>query len=176
MIVERFADLSAAERGEVTAMSEIVYPAELWHDWPGYQIEWATAEWCIRTRGDDRLLTCYVGISRRAATLDGRPVVIGGVSNVKTHPAVRRRGLATQAIQRAVDFLNDDRGVDFSLLVADPSKMPFYARLGWQAFEGELWTRQRGERVAFTLLRTLTLDGKEPGPIAGSIDLCGPPW
>ena len=101
---------------------------------------------------------------------------VGGIGGVKTHPASRGRGLATTAIQRALDFFHDRRDVDFGLLVCEPGLVPFYERLGWRSFPGELLVIQRQATVPFTFNLAMTTPVRLQEPLSGTIDLMGPPW
>jgi hypothetical protein len=75
---------------------------------------------------------------------------VGGIGGVKTHPALRGRGFATTAIQRALDFFQEQGDVDFGLLVCESSLVPFYERLGWGSLPGDLFVTQRQATVPFT--------------------------
>ena len=96
--LDRIVDLTEADRDALHSLSMAVYPPGPATDWPGRQIEWAAADWCVRVRAEDRAVASYVGISLR----DAQPVRIGGIGGVKTHPAACRRGLASLGIERAV--------------------------------------------------------------------------
>jgi predicted N-acetyltransferase YhbS len=112
----------------------------------------------------------------RAGTLDGEPVTIGGIGSVKTHPRAEGRGYASAGMRRAVEALNDQHRVVFSLLVCREHLLPFYGRLGWSAFPGELLVQQPAGRMVFTVNEKMVLPGGRPAPRAGVIDLNGPPW
>lgn len=112
----------------------------------------------------------------RDATLDGRPVRVGGVGGVKTHPADRGQGHAAAALRRALDFLRDEAGAGFGLLVCEPALVGFYARLGWREFPGTLLVRQHGATVPFTFNVPMTVPLRGDPPADGVIDLLGPPW
>ena len=174
LTLDRFADLTDADRAAVLALTRAVYPPAETAGWDGHAVEWAAPEWCVRVR-DGGDLVSYAGVYLRDATHDGRPARVGGVGNVKTHPAARGRGFAAAAVRRAADFFAD-RGVAFGLLVCRPELAGFYARLGWQAFAGRLIVRQHGVTCDFTLDPAMTLAVGSDAPFAGTIDLCGPPW
>jgi predicted N-acetyltransferase YhbS len=106
---------------------------------------------------------------------DERPVLVGGVGNVKTHPAARRRGFARAGIGRAAEFLRG-QGAAFVLLVCAPHLIEYYSRLGWREFSGRLLVTQRGAATEFTLDRVMTHALHADGPSTGVIDLSGPPW
>jgi hypothetical protein len=54
--------------------------------------------------------------------------------------------------------------------------VPFYGRLGWQVFPGELIVKQRGETAKFTLCGSMTFPLRLQADLDGTIDLLGPPW
>jgi GNAT superfamily N-acetyltransferase len=171
----RLAELIDDERAAIRALTNIVYPPAQWVGWPGYEMEWTPHGWCIRIRGSDGGLLCYVGLVVRQARHEGRPVLVGGVTGVKTHPDVRGRGLARLALRRADEFFRE-QGAAFALLVCEPHLIGYYERLGWQAFSGRLIVTQRGVPGEFTFLRVMVCGIVEPAPLAGVIDLAGPPW
>ena len=174
--LDRIVDLTEADRDALHSLSMAVYPPGPATDWPGRQIEWAAADWCVRVRAEDRAVASYVGISLRDAQHDGRPVRIGGIGGVKTHPAARWRGLASLGIERAVQFFHEQGDVGFALLVCGPHLITYYRRLGWREFDGRLLVQQRGETVAFTFNRIMTHGIESEAPERGTIDLLGPPW
>ena len=174
--VSRVADLSDADRDALRALSVAVYPPDESTSWPGRRLEWAAAEWCVRVRNVDGALASYVGISLRDARLGGAAVRVGGIGGVKTHPASRRRGLASVGIDRAFEFFREQRDVDFALLVCGPHLLDYYRALGWREFAGRLWVRQHGATVEFTFNRVMTREVRSAAPELGTIDLQGPPW
>lgn len=101
---------------------------------------------------------------------------VGGIGGVKTNPASRGRGLATTAIRRALDFFREQGDVDFGLLVCEPGLVPFYERLGWRRFPGDLLVTQRQATVPFTFNLAMTTPVRLQEPLTGTIDLLGPPW
>jgi GNAT superfamily N-acetyltransferase len=176
LTLDRIADLSEADVGELRALSAAVYPPDEAATWSGRRLEWSAAEWCVRVRGEDGTLASYVGISLRDAQHDGRPARVGGIGGVKTHPSARRRGLAARGMQRAVEFFHEQPGVGFAALVCGPHLVEYYGGLGWHAFGGRLLVRQHGATVEFTYNRVMTFGIGAAAPRAGTIDLLGPPW
>jgi aminoglycoside 2'-N-acetyltransferase I len=174
--LHRIADLSDGDRENVRALSVAVYPPREAEEWPGRSLEWSPADWCVRVLADDGRPISYVGIVLREGWHDGRPVRIGGIGGVKTHPAERRRGLAARGMARAMEFFREQPDVAFALLVCGPHLLAHYARLGWREFAGRLLVRQRGATVEFTFNRVMTWGVRAPAPSAGVIDLAGPPW
>ena len=170
------ADLSTGERAAVRTLALAVYPPEVSAERPGRAIEWAPHQWAVVGWDAEGAALCYVGVVLRDARWGDRPVRVGGVGGVKTHPAARRRGLATTAVRRALDFFHGHGDVDFGLLVCEPGLVPFYERFGWSKFPGELLVEQRQATVPFTFNLAMTTPVRLQEPLAGAIDLPGPPW
>src|SRR5438045_949386 len=110
--LDRVADLSDADREAVRLLTLVVYPPAQIANWPGGDVEWDSPEWCVRIRDETGTLSCYVGVYVREAEWQGSPVRIGGIGNVKTHPAARGLGFAALGIRRAVEFFGGE-GVEF---------------------------------------------------------------
>lgn len=174
--LDLIAELSEAERAEVRALAQAVYPPEEAADWPGRHLEWAEHEWCVRARENEGELVSYVGVVLQEGTYNQQAVLVGGVGGIKTHPAARRRGHAERGLRRATDFFREVTAADFALLVCREELLSYYARLGWEAFGGKLWVRQHGQRAEFTFNRVMTLGIASERPVDGTIDLHGPPW
>ena len=102
MSLSRVDDLTADEREAIRALSSAVYPSEEWADWPGRLLEWADSEWCVRIWDEHGALASYTGIVLRQVTVDDKPLRIGGVGGIKTHPAARGRGYARTSIETRV--------------------------------------------------------------------------
>jgi aminoglycoside 2'-N-acetyltransferase I len=174
--IRRVADLTGDEQLALRTLSLAVYPPEISAAWPGRAIEWASAQWSVigwETGGE---ALCHVGVILREARWNERAVKVGGIGGVKTHPASRGRGFATTAIQRALDFFHEQKDVDFGLLVCEPALMPFYERLGWRMFPGDLLVKQKQSTVPFTFNLPMTIPIRLQEPLDGKIDLLGPPW
>jgi len=173
--LDRTADLTDADREELRRLTDAVYPPDESSAWAGRQLEWAPAEYCVRVRHDGGVAS-YVGIVLRDAEQDGRPVRVGGIGGVKTHPAARARGLAARGVARAMAFFHEQPAVAFGLLVCAPHLLAYYARLGWREFRGRMIVRQHGVPVDFAFNRIMTCAVRSPAPEEGTIDLMGPPW
>jgi GNAT superfamily N-acetyltransferase len=173
---DSLAALTEADRADIRALSQAVYPPAEAADWPGRSIEWANPEWCARVWGPDGALASFVGVLLRHAAYNEQPVTVGGVGGVMTHPEARRRGYAKIGLHRATEFFYEQPGVDFAMLVCEPRLIHYYGSMGWREFSGKLWVRQHGAMAEFTFNRVMTLGVLQEAPIDGDIDLCGPPW
>ena len=171
----RVAELTEVQQSALRNLSLAVYPPEVLAVWPGRAIDWAAPQWSV-VAWDDGQAFCHVGVVLRDARWNECAVRIGGIGGVKTHPDVRGRGLATTTIHCALDVLREHEDVDFALLVCDPRLVPFYERLGWQEFSGELLVTQKQGTVPFTFNLPMTIPMRLRESLSGTIDLMGPPW
>ena len=169
-------DWTKGEGEALRKLSLAVYPPKESAAWPGRHLQWAAPEWGVRVVGSDGALVSYAGIVLRMANHDGRPVRIGGVGGVMTHPGARRRGNAAMGLRQAAEFFHEQPDVEFSVLVCKPSLIGYYSRLGWKEFGGRLLTTQNGATVDFTFNRVMVLDVRSSSPLTGTLDLLGPPW
>lgn len=174
--LRRIADLTEEEQTAIHTLSLAVYPPEIAAAWPGRSIEWTAPPWGIIGWDAKGAAVCYAGLVLRDARWGDQAVRVGGTGGVKTHPAFRGRGLATEALRRATDFFHGQGDVDFGLLVCEPALIPFYERLGWRRLSGELLVEQRQATVAFTFNQAMTIPVRLRESLSGTIDLLGPPW
>jgi len=174
--IRQVADLTPEEQSALRTLSLAVFPPETASTLPGRAIEWAAPQWSVIGWDAGSEALCHVGVFLREARWNERAVKVGGIGGVKTHPASRRRGFATNAIQRALDFFHEQGDVDFGLLVCEPALIPFYERLGWQRFPGDLFVMQKQATVPFTFNLPMTTPIRLRHSLGGTIDLLGLPW
>lgn len=122
-------------------------------------------------------------ITRRAATEYARPIVLGGVANVCSHPDRRGAGAASACMKAAAKRIAEE--TDFGLLFCGPEVSEFYARLGWRDVSNPLTVRYAGRRPRRRIERhpdeqehAMMLPGRRPAEQwpGGTIDLKGPDW
>jgi aminoglycoside 2'-N-acetyltransferase I len=152
-----------------------VWPADVVATLPWANTTFAHADLRVLVEDEAQGLVCHIGLYRREATWEGRKVRIGGIGGVVTHPDFRRRGLASVALNAAVQTLKDERATDFALLFCEPHNIAFYTKRGWKPFIGEVYAEQPGGRVRFDVMSPLIFYLKR-APHEGIIDLCGLPW
>jgi len=168
--------LSPGEQSSLQALRIAGYPPASSAVWPGRDREWAGPTDRVLVWDSDGRLAAHAGLLLRNALADERPVRVGGIGGVLTHPEMRRQGMAAAAMTNAVQYFRHLGDVDFALLVCEPRLVAYYARLGWQQFSGRLIVRQWGESEEFTFHRVMTYPLRSsPAPDA-VIDLLGPPW
>jgi predicted acetyltransferase len=145
---------------------------------PWRDVVWAQADKRVLVADEKGDVVCHVGLYLRDATWDDRAVRIGGIGGVATRADCRRRGLAASAMQRAADEMRDVEGVDFGFLTCAPRHVPFYQRLGWRPFAGQIFVEQPQGRIRLDRLNVtgpMVLD-LELAPRSGVLDLEGLPW
>jgi aminoglycoside 2'-N-acetyltransferase I len=135
----------------------------------------ASADFRVLVDDPERGLVCHAGIYRRHGRLNGHPVHIGGIGAVATHPDHQRRGLATLALNAALQTLKHEGSIGFALLFCEPQHLEFFATRGGKRFDGEIIAEQPDGRGPFEALTPLVFDLIQR-PRSGTIDLLGPPW
>ena len=91
----------------------------------------------VRSAGN--VLVSHVRVFRIEKDLDGRTLLIGGVSGVLTYPQFRGQGHASALLRRAAAHIAaahiDERSFDIGMLFCDQEMEPFYGGLGWRALD-----------------------------------------
>jgi aminoglycoside 2'-N-acetyltransferase I len=152
-----------------------IWPPEVVAQLPWANTRFANAEFRVLVQDETEGVVCHVGMYRRDATWNERKVRIGGIGGVLTHERFRRRGLASVALNAAIQTFKDERATDFALLCCEPHNAAFYASRGWKPFNGEVFAEQPGGRVRFDVMLPMVFYLKR-APHEGVIDLCGLPW
>ena len=168
---------SEEELAALRILNSAVYPPDVVATWPGRAIEWSPRQWSVIVWNDDHSQAlCHAGIVIRLGRHNEQDLRIGGIGGVMTHPAHRRRGIASAAISRCIEFFRDESEIEVGLLVCKPELLSFYSGMGWRVFSGNLVVTQRGKPETFTFNRSMTYPIRRPDELSGTIDLLGPPW
>lgn len=141
----------------------------------GRRYTWAPPQWLVLIKEGDEVITS-VGVNVREIVSNGDLTKIGGIGGVMTHPARRKEGLASRAMQEAARRLYNELNVSFALLFCRPHLVPFYKRLKWKPFEGKVFADQPEGKIDFTSKGPMVLDVREQAPLNGTLDLYGLPW
>lgn len=160
---------------------DIVWPDHLMETAAWRDVVWAHADRRVMVREDapPHDLVCHAGLYTRNALWNGKDVTIGGIGGVATHPDKRKSGLATAAVQAAVQYFKGEdfkgKALDFAVLFCEPHNYAFYRNLGWRQFDGDVFAEQPQGRIRFDVMATFVHDLKL-APRDGTIDLRGLPW
>ena len=84
---------------------------------------------------ENDMAVCHAGIRKCVFTHRGREYLAYGLSEVVTHPRYQNQGLASKAVERAAQFIKDQRP-DVSIFTCEEKRVPFYTRGGWEAVPG----------------------------------------
>jgi len=90
---------------------------------------------------DGHRIVSTVQVFTKRVRIDGAALTVGGVGNVYTDPAYRRRGLAPALLQRAIAAMERQQ-FDVSLLFA--TRLELYGALGWRSHPRHLSFIQPG--------------------------------
>lgn len=152
-----------------------VWPPEVKATLPWGQVTFAHADFRVLIEAEDEGLVCHAGLYRRLATYNGRTAHIAGIGGVATRADQRRRGLATIALNAAVQTFRHEGSLGFALLFCEPQMVSFYQARNWHAFEGEILAEQPAGHGRFDVLAPMVCDLVQK-PRKGVIDLRGLPW
>lgn len=158
----------------VEALDAEVYSPEVMSGIVWRDVTWAEADKRVIVQ-DNESVRCHVGVFWRNGLLNAAPVKIAGIGGVMTSKVVRRQGYATAAL-RCAENLMTDRGIDFGMLFCEPHNERFYATLGWELFDGNIWAMQPAGAVRFDVMRAMWRGIRMRTAPKGHIDLCGLPW
>jgi len=115
------------------------------------------------------------GILQRTITVDGKPLLIGGVSFLITEPEYRGHGFASLVMKEAVSFLNNELSLGLVLLTCKPRLESLYNGMGWRTVAGPtVFVQPTGMRACGGL--TMVHESAGTTWPEGEIDLCGLPW
>ncbi len=136
--------------------------------------QWSAPAWHVLGCVGDRLVG-YLRMFERVISAGGHAVRVGGIGGVMTRPECRRRGIASALLRRAAQFIGDELGAEFGLLLCREEVAPVYAKLGWQIVAGPTTFEQPSGKATYPRL-TMVLPFTEKEWPAGPIDMCGLPW
>jgi aminoglycoside 2'-N-acetyltransferase I len=135
---------------------------------------WAAPDFYAISETDGELVG-RLGIFSREIDVAGTRMRVGGIGGVITKPEWRLRGVARGLLTRAAEFMCNDLGVEFALLLCRREVAPVYAKLGWKRVDGPTVFMQPSGMTAYPRDTMVLRFGKREWPI-GTIDLHGLPW
>jgi aminoglycoside 2'-N-acetyltransferase I len=106
-----------------------VWPSEVVATLPWRDVVWAHADHRVLVFDSDSSIVGHVGLFIRIAQWNARNVKIGGIGGVATREDSRRKGIASLAMQHAVDELREVYTADFGLLFCEPRHAPLWPEL-----------------------------------------------
>lgn len=84
---------------------------------------------------EENMVVCHVGVRKSILYHKGEEYRAYGLSGVVTHPQYRGRGLASQTIRKALQFIISKQA-DISVFTCTKEQAAFYERYGWEAMLG----------------------------------------
>jgi len=116
---------------------------------------------------EDDIAVCHVGVRKSILYHKGEEYWAYGLSEVVTHPHYRKRGLATQTIKTAAQFITLQQP-DISIFTCAKEKVAFYTKCGWEAIPGACFVGGtemkpfRSDRLHLTtMMMFLSFKGKQ---------------
>jgi len=135
---------------------------------------WGEKKWRVLVWHGDELVS-HVGILEREVRAGERPVRVAGLYTVMTAPEWRGKGMASDALRVAADYMRSELRAEFGLLLCPDAMLPFYGALGWRQVKDAVVFDQPSGRTD-SALNAMYLPLRESDWPAGVLDFCGPPW
>lgn len=131
-------DLTQEEREEIIALCDLAYEEDM-----GEIINRFEGPVHVLGYYEDILVTHALWIERYLQ-LEGLPLLrTAYVEAVATHPDYRCRGFASGIMRKVVEEIQD-----FDVAGLAPFSVEYYARLGWELWQGPLYERMEDSYVA----------------------------
>jgi aminoglycoside 2'-N-acetyltransferase I len=154
-----------------------IWPPEVVATLPWAGITFANADLRVLVLDDIGDVVSHVGLYRRVITWNGQKINVAGIGGVLTRADMRNRGLATIALNAAIQTLRAEESVNFAILFCESDRAPFYMARGFKPFEGQVFIEQPDQgHVRFDAIAPYVHDLKRTAPTLGTLDLCGLPW
>ncbi len=135
---------------------------------------WAAPGYLVLLHLDGQLAG-RLGILDTKVCVAGETFRMGGIGGVATKPEFRYRGVASEMLSRAADFMKNDLRLNFGLLLCRHEVSPVYAKSGWISVSGPTTFTRGGVLSTYpndTMILQLAHEDWPPGPI----DMMGLPW
>ena len=84
---------------------------------------------------ENDVAVCHVGIRRSILKHKGEDYLAFGLSEVVTHPQYQEKGLASQTIRKATEFIIS-QNPDISIFTCAQERVNFYVKCGWEIMPG----------------------------------------
>lgn len=84
---------------------------------------------------ENDIAVCHVGIRKSILHHKGEEYLACGLSEVVTHPHYQKKGLATQTIKKAAQFMISQQ-MELSIFTCAKERVAFYTRCGWEVVPG----------------------------------------
>lgn len=84
---------------------------------------------------ENDMAVCHVGIRKSMLRHKGETYMAYGLSEVVTRPPYQNKGLASQTIKKAAQFIISQKA-DISIFTCSHEKVSFYTRCGWEEVPG----------------------------------------
>lgn len=162
---------------QVKPLYDAIWPPEVVAGLPWAGITFAHADLRVLVQDETGEVVGHAGLYRRVVTWNGQKINVGGIGGVLKRADRRNQGLATVALNAAIQTFRHEDSINFAILFCAEDRIPFYASRGFTPFTGDVYVEQpqRG-RVRFDALSALVHDIKRSAPTRGTLDLRGLPW
>lgn len=138
-------------------------------------VEWSPQmDWMGLGRLGEELVT-ILGLLKREILVGKRTILVYGIGGVATHPNWQKQGFSSALLNKAAQFMLENKEATFGLLICAEERRSFYGLAGWKYVADALFYFQSGNKRKLKSV-VMVLPILEQNWPQGEIDLCGLPW
>lgn len=138
-------ELTPIDQQTIQDLCTRAYGEDVWCDY-GYLQE----AYHVVGRDAGVIVSHALWVNRSFSVNGASPLMTAYVEYVATEPACQGQGLASQLLRFLLDYIQNEEVLRtelhieqcFKLAALTPANIQFYARLGWELWQGDLYIRQ----------------------------------
>src|SRR6201994_3763624 len=104
------------------SLFQAIWPPEVVATLPWAGITFANADLRVLVQDETGDLVGHIGLYRRVITWNGQKINVGGIGGVLTRADARNRGVATIALNAAIQTLRAEDSINFAILFCEPDR------------------------------------------------------
>ncbi|WP_410211997.1 GNAT family N-acetyltransferase [Aquirhabdus sp.] len=145
-------DLTRSDHQAIRDLCTRAYAEDVWCDY-----DYLNSAYHVIGRDDGVIVSHALWVDRLLVVGQGTPLKTAYVEYVATEPTRQGQGLASQLLKFLIDYIQNDelQFIDpqvpasrYQLAALYPENTAFYARLGWELWQGALHIRQDRQLIA----------------------------
>ena len=145
-------DLTPSDHQAIRDLCTRAYGEDVWCDY-----DYLNSAYHVIGRDDGVIVSHALWVDRALVAGQGAPLKTAYIEYVATEPTLQGQGLASQILKFLIDYVQNDelQFIDpqvtisrYQLAALYPENSAFYARLGWELWQGDLFIRQDQQLIA----------------------------
>ncbi|AXI01949.1 GNAT family N-acetyltransferase [Aquirhabdus parva] len=145
-------DLTSSDHQAIRDLCTRAYGEDVWCDY-----DYLNSAYHVIGRDGVNIVSHALWVDRFLVVGQGVPLKTAYVEYVATEPTRQGQGLASQLLKFLIDYIQNDElqfiepqvtTSRYQLAALYPEDSEFYARLGWELWQGDLFIRQDQQLIA----------------------------